>query len=165
MAIRRLTGLICTALVASTLLKSALASAKTEFESPVEAVALVELFTSEGCNSCPPADAWFSSLAESEHLWSRYVPVAFHVTYWDSLGWRDRFAQKTFDARHATTALRAGSPVYTPGVFVAGKEWRQWRRAPRMLDEIPNGTVGVLKLELDAATAVAKLSKLSNHAA
>jgi hypothetical protein len=126
---------------------------ETVFESPNEPVRLVELFTSEGCNSCPPADAWLSSLRTADGLWSRYVPVAFHVTYWDSLGWRDRFGQRTFDTLHATTAALAGAPVYTPGVFVAGREWRAWRHAPLAIDSPPDNPVGVLKADVGDAIA------------
>jgi hypothetical protein len=126
---------------------------ETVFESPNESVRLVELFTSEGCNSCPPADAWLSSLRTSDGLWSRYVPVAFHVTYWDSLGWRDRFGQKKFDALHETTAAHANAPVYTPGVFVAGREWRAWRREPLAVDGPPGSVVGVLKAVVGDASA------------
>lgn len=56
------------------------------------------------------------------------MPLAFHVTYWDYLGWRDRFAQPGFDARQRALAKRASSGVYTPGVFLQGREWRKWRR-------------------------------------
>jgi len=127
----------------------------TVFESPKESVRLIELFTSEGCNSCPPADAWLSGLRTSDGLWSRYVPVAFHVTYWDSLGWHDRFGQKDFDALHEATAERANAPVYTPGVFIAGRESRAWQRAPLAIDGPPDGVVGVLRVEVgDAITNV-----------
>ncbi len=141
----RLNALVGVAL----LLASGFARSETVFESPKEAVQLIELFTSEGCNSCPPADAWLSSLRTSDGLWSRYVPVAFHVTYWDSLGWRDRFGQQAFDSLHETTAARANAPVYTPGVFVAGKEWRSWRHAPLAI----HGDAGVLRVDLGDAIA------------
>ena len=145
----RLNALVGVAL----LLASGLARSETVFESPNEAVRLIQLFTSEGCNSCPPADAWLSSLRTSDGLWSRYVPVAFHVTYWDSLGWRDRFGQQAFDSLHETTAARANAPVYTPGVFVAGKEWRSWRRAPLAIDGANDGVAGVLRVDLGDAIA------------
>src|SRR5512147_1267933 len=53
---------------------------------------LLELYTSEGCANCPPAESWLSHLAQSGQLWTDVVPVAFHVDYWDHLGWRDIFA-------------------------------------------------------------------------
>src|SRR4051812_10684196 len=62
-------------------------------------VTLVELFTSEGCSSCPPAEAWLGQLRTSPELWKEFVPVAMHVNYWDHLGWRDALAAKTFTDR------------------------------------------------------------------
>jgi len=154
MVIESLIKLFARLLVALPLLfASSFGYGETVFESSNESVPLIELFTSEGCNSCPPADAWLSSLRTSDGLWSRYVPVAFHVTYWDSLGWRDRFGQQKFDTLHETTAAHANAPVYTPGVFVAGREWRVWRRAPLSIDGLRDSIVGVLKAEVGDAIA------------
>jgi len=100
----------------------------TRFESGEKKVSLIELYTSEGCSSCPPADRWLTSLKEGEALWENVVPVAFHVSYWDRLGWPDRFAQRKFDTRQRQVAQRANSGVYTPGVFRDGQEFRSWRR-------------------------------------
>src|SRR6266581_5068954 len=82
----------------------------TTFESGEARTMLVELFTSEGCSSCPPADAWISQLKESPDLWKKIVPVAFHVDYWNNLGWRDRFAKPEFTARQRRY-VAAGSGV------------------------------------------------------
>ncbi len=150
---RRLTPDLHALVVLSLLFASTSGYGETVFESPKESVRLVELFTSEGCNSCPPADAWLSSLRASDGLWSRVVPVAFHVTYWDSLGWHDRFGQQAFDKLHETTAAHANAPVYTPGVFVAGKEWRSWRRAPLEIAAAPDRIAGVLKVHVGDALA------------
>ncbi len=89
---------------------------------------LLELYTSQGCNSCPPADQWVSRLADHPGLWRDFVPVAFHVTYWNYLGWRDAFAQSKFDQRQRRRAGLAASGVYTPGVFLNNAEFRGWRR-------------------------------------
>jgi hypothetical protein len=59
---------------------------------------LVELFTSEGCSSCPPADRWLSRLKRDSRLWKSVFPVAFHVDYWDYIGWPDRFAVPQYSA-------------------------------------------------------------------
>ena len=67
-------------------------AAETRFESGPQQISLVELYTSEGCSSCPPAEAWLSRLKEEPGLWKNFVPIAFHVDYWDRLGWRDRFS-------------------------------------------------------------------------
>jgi hypothetical protein len=94
------------------------------FESAGEQVALVELFTSEGCSSCPPAEARMGTWRERDGLWTRFVPVAFHVDYWDRLGWRDRFASREFAGRQRAIARtwRSGS-VYTPCFVRNGAEW------------------------------------------
>ncbi len=98
-----------------------------DLSSTAEQAQLLELYTSEGCSSCPPADRWLSSLLDSPDLWCRVVPVAFHVDYWDYIGWTDRFASKAFSDRQRAYA-RAGdiSSVYTPGFVLAGNEWRGW---------------------------------------
>ena len=92
-------------------------------------VTLIELYTSEGCSSCPPADRWLSSLRSAPNLWTGVVPVAFHVTYWDSLGWDDPFAKPAFTERQRRYAAAWGSDtVYTPGLVRNGREWRGWGR-------------------------------------
>jgi hypothetical protein len=98
------------------------------FESPETRSTLIELFTSEGCSSCPPADAWVSKLKESPDLWKSIVPVVFHVDYWNGLGWADRFATEANSARQRryAAAWRSNS-VYTPGFVLNGREWRNWR--------------------------------------
>lgn len=84
---------------------------------------LLELYTSEGCSSCPPADRWLSHLPGDVGL----VPLAFHVDYWDRLGWRDPFAQAAFSQRQR--ALNSGPGwVYTPQVVLDGKDFRAWSR-------------------------------------
>ena len=99
------------------------------FSSGESRVAMIELYTSEGCNSCPPADRWLSRLKEYPGLWTRVVPVAFHVDYWDYIGWEDRFARPDFSHRQRRYAAEGGARfVYTPGVFRNGLEWHGWRR-------------------------------------
>src|SRR4051794_21813675 len=89
---------------------------------------VVELYTSEGCDSCPPADRWFSAL-KAEAAKGTVVPLAFHVDYWDYLGWKDRFADAAFSVRHREAASRGGAKViYTPQVLFEGREFAQWRR-------------------------------------
>lgn len=84
---------------------------------------LVELYTSQGCSSCPPADRWLSSLKPRVDA-GELVPVALHVGYWDYIGWKDPFARREFNERQRM--LARGGTVYTPGVFLQGREWRQW---------------------------------------
>lgn len=100
-----------------------------ERESEATRVSLIELFTSEGCSSCPPAEAWFGRLKENPGLWRDFVPVSFHVDYWDGLGWPDRFARKEFTQRQQTYAQTwRSASVYTPGFVLDGREWTGWRR-------------------------------------
>ena len=85
------------------------------------AVAVVELFTSEGCSSCPPADEVLASLADSGDR--RIYPLAFHVDYWDELGWPDRFASHANTARQrAYSRALDVRGVYTPQMVVGGTE-------------------------------------------
>jgi hypothetical protein len=95
---------------------------------------LLELFTSEGCSSCPPAERWFSTLRQSPRLWKEVVLVAFHVDYWDALGWIDSLASKANTNRQRNYAASWGTKtVYTPGFVLNGAEWRG-----RDLEAIPS---------------------------
>jgi hypothetical protein len=88
---------------------------------------LVELYTSEGCNSCPPADRWLSALRRRGDAPQRVSALAFHVDYWDYIGWKDRFAQPAFGQRQRRLVNSAGErTVYTPQVFLNGRTWRGW---------------------------------------
>lgn len=117
------------------------------FESSPARVALVELFTSEGCSSCPPADAWLSALKSDPALWKKFVPVAFHVDYWNGLGWPDRFASAEFTVRQRSYAAAwHGDSVYTPCVVLNGREFSQWRSGLQLDDK---SAPGVLKATLE----------------
>lgn len=106
---------------------TALAASDFRFSSEPTQTSLIELYTSEGCSSCPPAEAWLSQLKSNPQLWKQIVPVAFHVDYWDRLGWRDRYAQPEFTQRQSHyAALWASSSVYTPAFVLNGREWRDW---------------------------------------
>jgi len=88
---------------------------------------LIELYTSEGCSSCPPADRWLTMLKDHPALWQRLVPIAFHVDYWDYIGWKDRFARAEFTDRQRQYANENTLPtIYTPGLISNGKEWRNF---------------------------------------
>src|SRR5262249_49815193 len=100
------------------------------FQSSENRVALLELFTSEGCSSCPPAETWLSGLRSVPGLWKEFVPVSFHVDYWDYLGWRDPWGSKAFSERQQAHARNWQSEsIYTPGFVLNGQEWRSWARA------------------------------------
>jgi hypothetical protein len=91
--------------------------------------ALVELYTSEGCSSCPPADKWLSRFAKAGAD-PRIVPIAFHVQYWDYIGWKDPFGDPRYTQRQHDGAERARARnVYTPQVVVGGRDFPDWRDA------------------------------------
>lgn len=103
-------------------------------DSGTRQVTLLELYTSQGCSSCPPAERWLNGFVDDDDLWKAIVPVALHVDYWDYLGWQDPYATTANGERQRELA-RAGraSTVYTPGFFANGREWRGWtlRLPPR----------------------------------
>ena len=104
-----------------------------DIQGPVSRVTLIELFTSEGCSSCPPAEKWLNGIEARSDLWSRVVPVAFHVDYWDYIGWPDRFAARAHSLRQRTyREVGRTRGVYTPGFVVGGREWRGWFRDPTL---------------------------------
>lgn len=88
---------------------------------------VVELYTSEGCSSCPPADRWLSTLKREPAV----VALAFHVNYWDRLGWRDRYATPAYTQRQAEQqAVNGARYNYTPQVVVQGVDRRDWYARP-----------------------------------
>lgn len=106
----------------------ALADPTCQARSGTTSPIVVELYTSEGCSSCPPADRWLSTLKGRTDL----LPIAFHVDYWDRLGWPDRFASAEATRRQYALAQAMGSAsVYTPQVIVDGQDWRRWPDLPR----------------------------------
>jgi hypothetical protein len=102
----------------------ALAHADCRAQSAGKTVAVIELYTSEGCDSCPPADRWLSGIDLPA---SSAIALGLHVDYWDRLGWKDRFATAGFTARQYEQMRRQGGEfVYTPQVLVQGRNFRQW---------------------------------------
>ena len=118
-------------------------------QSPAERVSLLELYSSHGCSSCPPADTWLKALDDHPGLWQQLIPMAFHVDYWDKLGWPDRFASAAFSKRqrdyHYSGALGA---VYTPGFVLNGREWRG-RFGGSKLGLQQTEMVGRMRLQVD----------------
>ncbi|MGH7869893.1 MAG: DUF1223 domain-containing protein, partial [Candidatus Dormibacteraceae bacterium] len=109
-------------LISIAALSASAQSHRLEFRSAATQTALLELFTSEGCSSCPPAERWLTGLKDSPRLWEAFVPVAFHVDDWDRLGWPDRWASKEFSDRQRAYAASWGSAsLYTPALcWMAG---------------------------------------------
>ncbi|MCX6951762.1 MAG: DUF1223 domain-containing protein [Verrucomicrobia bacterium] len=119
-----------------------------QFASGPARVSLIELYTSEGCSSCPPAERWLGKLRDAPGLWRDFVPVAFHVDYWNRLGWPDRFSSKEFTQReYAYAAAWNSESVYTPCFVRDGTEWRA-REVPRASGA---GEAGMLTVSYDVA--------------
>lgn len=120
----------------------------TELKSGPNRVTMLELFTSQGCSSCPPADQWLSDLIGREGLWTQYVPLAFHVDYWDYIGWKDRFASPANSARQRQYAEDGDVEfVYTPGFVINGKEWRRWRNVSE--PQVSTNDAGLLSISIE----------------
>jgi hypothetical protein len=103
---------------------------------------VVELFTSQGCSSCPPANAFLNEMSKDR---SDVLPLAFHVTYWDRLGWRDPFSLEAATARQDRYGHRFGDGSYTPEMVIDGSV----------------GLVGSYRGEVNAAIARARQSQLA----
>ncbi len=95
-------------------------------ESSVQRVPLLELYTSEGCNSCPPTDRWVSELPRRGYTPERVVTLAFHVDYWNYLGWPDPFSKPQYSERQRMASVRnRARVVYTPQLLLNGKDYRR----------------------------------------
>src|SRR5438876_4337656 len=93
-------------------------------------VALVELYTSQGCSSCPPADRWLSGFGARGYVPQRVVPLSLHVDYWDYISWKDPYAKSEFSVRQRKlTQLQRSALVYTPQVLLQGRDYRRWGRS------------------------------------
>jgi hypothetical protein len=111
---------------------------------------VAELFTSEGCSSCPPADAVLTSLVDEGVNGIRVLGLSEHVDYWDSLGWRDPYSSRVFTARQSDYArARRSDRIYTPQIVIdgqfeaVGSSRRGVRRAVAAAARVPKATVGV----------------------
>merc|ERR1711916_320734 len=98
------------------------------FSSGENRVNIIELYTSQGCNSCPPVDKWISKLKDNPKLFKEFIPMAFHVTYWNYIGWRDIFSKKANDnrQRYYSKEIWNRSSVYTPQFVINAREYREW---------------------------------------
>jgi hypothetical protein len=131
-------------------------------------VTLLELYTSQGCSSCPPGERWLNEYMNRDELWNSVVPVAFHVDYWDYIGWKDIFAAEEHGERQRDYA-RAGKTrtVYTPGFFVNGREWRGWtmRMSPRSSTREPGNLSATIAGDRLTASFPAADKSLDLHVA
>ncbi|WP_181902207.1 DUF1223 domain-containing protein [Thalassotalea euphylliae] len=102
------------------------ANAQT-FVSPKQQVNLVEVYSSQGCSSCPPAEKWLSQFKEDQRLFSQFIPINLHVDYWDYIGWKDPYALSAFTKRQQNYQRFGHTKnIATPGFVVNGKGWNGW---------------------------------------
>ena len=148
--------IVAIAALALVVLGTTQAEAQT-FQSGPARVGLLELYTSEGCSSCPPAETWFSQLSGNDALWKDVVPVAFHVDYWDYLGWRDVLARPAFSERQRDYAERWNADqIYTPGFVLNGAEWRGWRDHASLPAAV--GNAGTLALDISKGVGAVRFA-------
>lgn len=154
----------------------ALAQDVTTVRSPQHRVAVLELYTSEGCSSCPPADRFLTEL-KAEGISDRLlIPMAFHVTYWDFIGWKDRFAKKQFDERqHERAGKNRQDTVYTPQFVFSGEDYRRFASFSNDVNDLvqQKATVDLelrvkkqlekLQLTLSSDISRSKLNKVSYY--
>jgi len=99
------------------------ARATCDVQSAGRGAHLVELYTSEGCDSCPPAERWMSTLRKHADL----IGLEFHVDYWDSSSWRDPFSDHSYTVRQQALAKRGNKDqIYTPQIWLDGHVWYNW---------------------------------------
>jgi hypothetical protein len=112
--------------VLALMLTTPAAATSCSAESGKSRVALLELYTSEGCDSCPPTDQWLSALPQRGYTPQRVLALAFHVDYWNYLGWKDPYAQAQFSARQNEASRRnQARVVYTPQLLLDGADYRR----------------------------------------
>jgi hypothetical protein len=125
-----------------------LSTAAATFTSGPKQTALIELYTSEGCSSCPPAEQRMNDMADRSGLWTDFVPVAFHVDYWNYIGWHDPFSKPEFTARQRAYSKEwRARTIYTPCFVENGKT----ARSPNL--KARTESPGTLSVTADNGTA------------
>ena len=105
---------------------------------------LIELYTSEGCDSCPPAERWLSGRFDAADTRAPAIALEFHVDYWDGQGWADRFGSPQFTARqHDAMRANGATFVYTPQILLQGHDYASWRDSnARAISEAARANAG-----------------------
>lgn len=126
-----------------------------QFESGYKQVMLLEMYSSQGCSSCPPAEKWLNKFTEADNVWRDFIPVVYHVDYWDYLGWKDPYSSQQFSARQGTLKQQGlVRSIYTPGFTINGREWRGWFSGK----SLPNLTLDAGNLKVNLAGQKLKAS-------
>jgi len=134
---------------------AAAADLRCQAQRGAQAPAIVELYTSEGCSSCPPADRWLSGLRGHDDV----VALSFHVNYWNHLGWRDPFATAATTARQYRLAERLGArQVYTPQVVLNGRDHRAWPGQSAAQLQPPSGPAPALRVWREGGDLLAEVA-------
>jgi hypothetical protein len=157
---------LLTALCALVFASNALAQSQCSVVSGPQTNALVELYTSEGCSSCPPADQWLTRLKTQGNQLGSIVPIALHVDYWDYIGWKDNFANPAFAKRQRDmAALGRARGVYTPQLAINGQDTRSWVSESRFKNEIAsiNRMPAKAEIRLAVNTQTAKSVQVSTN--
>lgn len=143
------------------LLQSAVAQT-CQSQSAARPIAVVELFTSQGCSSCPPADQWLSTLKTRKDV----IALSFHVNYWNYLGWKDPYATpETTERQKRIQRAIHGNYVYTPQVILNGQDFRDWRGSPgTTLAHLPTATAPALSLARRGSVVTAQVGALDGVA-
>ncbi len=154
-------------LLASLFTVSAYAGDPIVVSSGPKQTAVVELYTSEGCSSCPPADRWLSRLIEAPRDELDVLALAFHVDYWDYLGWKDRFSSADYTSRQRQLgANNLQRTIYTPEFFVNGMEARGSNNILEKIQQA-NQQIAPLNLKLtvsrDKSSLVLELHSLGDR--
>jgi hypothetical protein len=138
-------------ILAGLLSLSAFAAEPIVVNSGERQTAVLELYTSEGCSSCPPADRWLSELVTSTQQDLDVLALAFHVDYWNYLGWEDRFSSADYSKRQRELgANNLQRTIYTPEFFVNGKEARGAGKILAMIQQV-NRQAAPLHLQMTVA--------------
>ncbi|MFM9913221.1 MAG: DUF1223 domain-containing protein [Methylophilaceae bacterium] len=142
-------------------LSPSILAAECGAKSTAQPVSLLELYTSEGCSSCPPADRWLSKLSASDKV----IPLALHVDYWDYIGWKDRFAQPKFATRQREQARFSGAnSVYTPQVMLNGNDFRGWGNNSRFEDVIDSINHGLAQANIELSVKQPEANRIEVNA-
>jgi hypothetical protein len=146
----------CTVVVAALFSAGAAVAAQNacSAQSGANQVPVIELYTSEGCSSCPPADQWVSGL-KAQASQGRAVVQAFHVGYWDYIGWIDRFASPAHTVRQRQIAAANGQRgIYTPQLVRNGQDWRDYGRSLPATSEPARASITLQGAQGDAYEAM-----------